>query len=98
MKRNNLRKTFAILVLSLFALSLFTVCAFAEGETVAPIGGGAAVQPDPGAEKPSVLEGIFSGRNLALLGAALAVALRKGRRHRGRGIQRAAVRGSLPVR
>ena len=74
MKRNNLRKTFAILVLSLFALSLFTVCAFAEGETVAPIGGGAAVQPDPGAEKPSVLEGIFSGRNLALLGAALAVA------------------------
>ena len=75
MKRNNLRKTFAILVLSLFALSLFTVCAFAEGETVAPIGGGAAVQPDPGAEKPSVLEGIFSGRNLALLGAALAVAL-----------------------
>lgn len=75
MKRNNLRKTFAILVLSLFALSLFTVCAFAEGETVAPIEGGAAVQPDPGAEKPSVLEGIFSGRNLALLGAALAVAL-----------------------
>ena len=75
MKRNNLRKTFAILVLSLFALSLFTVCAFAEGETVAPIGGGAAVQPNPGAEKPSVLEGIFSGRNLALLGAALAVAL-----------------------
>jgi len=71
MKRNNLRKTFAILVLSLFALSLFTVCAFAEGETVAPIGGGAAVQPDPGAEKPSVLEGIFSGRNLALLGVAL---------------------------
>ena len=60
MKRNNLRKTFAILVLSLFALSLFTVCAFAEGETVAPIEGGAAVQPDPGAEKPSVLEGIFS--------------------------------------
>ena len=73
MKRNNLRKTFAILVLSLFALSLFTVCAFAEGETVAPIGGGAAVQPDPGAEKPSVLEGIFSGRNC--LGSAKGVGI-----------------------
>ena len=87
MKRNNLRKTFAILVLSLFALSLFTVCAFAEGETVAPIGGGAAVQPDPGAEKPSVLEGIFSGRNLALLGAA----------RRPAGNAERACRGSIPA-
>ncbi len=79
MKRNNLRKTLAILVLSLFALSLFTVCAFAE-ETISPIGGGGnAVQPAPGEQQTSaagtVIQGIFSGRNLALLGAALAVAL-----------------------
>lgn len=55
MKRNNLRKTFAILVLSLFALSLFTVCAFAEGETVAPIEGGRRFSRIPAPKSPPCL-------------------------------------------
>ena len=76
MNRNNLRKLFAILVISLLALSLFTVCAFAEEAPLSPIGGDG--QPAPGAAASAggeVIKGIFSGRNLALLGAALAVAL-----------------------
>ncbi len=77
MKRNTLRKTIAVMLLSLFALTLFTVCAFAE-EPIEPISGDAA-QPAPGEAQTSagseVIKGIFCGRNLALLGAALAVAL-----------------------
>ena len=82
-------KRIAVLVLSVLALlSLCTLCAFAEDvekdttaatdstEEIPTIG---AIE-DPETDTPAdtvatVLKGIFSGTNLALLGAALAVAL-----------------------
>lgn len=86
MKRDRICKMFAVVVLSLLALSLLTVCVAAAGEPMEGIDGMGG-QPMPGeigelggeAEKTSaageVIKGIFSGQNLALLGAALAVAL-----------------------
>lgn len=79
MNRKTIRKAFATLILALLAVSLLTVCVAAAGEPISPMEGEAG-QPIPGeAEKTSaageVIKGIFSGRNLALLGAALAVAL-----------------------
>lgn len=83
MNRKNFRKVFAILILALLAVSMLTVCVAAAGEPVSPIEGtaGQLVPGDAGAEAEKtsaageVIKGIFSGRNLALLGAALAVAL-----------------------
>ncbi len=80
MKKRTLQRILVAL-LALFALSaLLTVAAFADesvAETVPETAPVADVAPD--AEDPStvtqVLKGIFSGTNLALLGAALAVAL-----------------------
>ncbi|MBP3665422.1 MAG: V-type ATP synthase subunit K [Clostridia bacterium] len=81
----NLKKI-AVLALTLLAvLSCFTLCAFAEdvtGEPQPPVND-APIQGTPDApEAPTagdtvatVLKNIFSGTNLALLGAALAVAL-----------------------
>lgn len=76
-------KKIAVLALTLLALlSCFTLCAFAEDvpppQDEAPtIGALDTPQPNtPVADTvATVLKGIFSGTNLALLGAALAVAL-----------------------
>lgn len=86
MKRNRICKVFAVVILSLAVASMLAVCVAAAGEPGSPIEGigGMGEQPMPGepggeAEKTSaageVIKGIFSGQNLALLGAALAVAL-----------------------
>lgn len=67
-------KKILMLALSLFAvLSLFTVAAFAED--VQPTPDAPVAAPTAAETAAEVLKGIFSGTNLALLGAALAVAL-----------------------
>ena len=76
-------KRIATLALTLLAvLSCFTLCAFAEDLNDAPqppvndtITIGPSVNAPVGDTVATVLKGIFSGTNLALLGAALAVAL-----------------------
>ena len=68
MKRTTIRKIFALVLSVAAVLCLFTVAAFAA-EADAP----AATTPAETAS--AVIKGIFSGTNLALLGAALAVAL-----------------------
>ncbi len=74
MKITTVKKTLAALLAVLFALSLVTVVACAaEGEPALGAGGLAPETEKSGVS--TVLEGIFSGVNLALLGAALAVAL-----------------------
>lgn len=81
-------KRILMIALSLVAvLALFTVSAFAEEPATtaapdapveAPVDAPAPVAPEantPAETAAAVLKGIFSGTNLALLGAALAVAL-----------------------
>ncbi len=65
------RKIFAVLVSVLAVMALLTVSAFAEVDLTPDM-----VEPaTPGETAAAVIRGIFSGTNLALLGAALAVAL-----------------------
>lgn len=80
----NLKRIAALALTLLTVLSCFTLCVFAEDVTDAPQPpvNDAPVQGAPDApEAPvadtvaTVLKNIFSGTNLALLGAALAVAL-----------------------
>jgi V/A-type H+-transporting ATPase subunit K len=81
--KNRTVKRIAALALTLLAvLSCFTLCAFAEDVTDAPQPpvsnapvADAPEAPTAGDTVATVLKGIFSGTNLALLGAALAVAL-----------------------
>ncbi len=70
MKKHTLQKIFAVL-LALFAVSaVLTVSVFAGEPAPAPM------EPaTPGETALEILKGIFSGTNLALLGAALAVTL-----------------------
>ncbi len=78
MKKRTLQKILVVL-LALFALSaVMTVSAFANEPVVGdtPPTADAPAQPEtPGETAAAVIKGIFSGTNLALLGAALAVAL-----------------------
>ncbi len=76
MKIRNLRKLIALCVALIAVLSLLTVSVFAE-ETTASVTtvGGADAPATPAETAAEVIKGVFSGTNLALLGAALAVAL-----------------------
>ena len=69
--KTNILKKFAALALTVLALmTLFTLCVAAEEATT-----GATSEAPLSESVATVLKAIFSGTNLALLGAALAVAL-----------------------
>ena len=69
--KTNILKKFAALALTVLALmTLFTLCVAAEDATT-----GATSEAPLSESVATVLKAIFSGTNLALLGAALAVAL-----------------------
>ncbi len=70
MKTNILKKLAALALTVLALMTLFTLCAAAEDVTI-----GATPEVPAGESVATVLKSIFSGTNLALLGAALAVAL-----------------------
>lgn len=87
MKTNSVKKLATLALTLLTLLSLFTLCVLAEdvtttAETEAETNAPVASTPEAPEQTPAVgdtvatvLKGIFSGTNLALLGAALAVAL-----------------------
>lgn len=72
MKNRTFQKLAAFLLAIVAILALMTISAFAETPSDAPISGAPTAPADTAA---AVIKGIFSGTNLALLGAALAVAL-----------------------
>ncbi len=85
MKNLTVKKIAALALTLLAVLSCFTLCIFAEdvtGEAQPPVNDApvqdtadAPEEPSAGDTVATVLKNIFSGTNLALLGAALAVAL-----------------------
>ena len=90
MKLSTIKRIAALALTLLAVLSCFTLCAFAEDVTEAATEAATETVTDaaddtlttgPSTDAPvadtvaTVLKGIFSGTNLALLGAALAVAL-----------------------
>ena len=82
MKLSAIKRIAALALTLLAVLSCFTLCAFAEDLNNAPqppvndiITTGPSANAPVGDTVATVLKGIFSGTNLALLGAALAVAL-----------------------
>ena len=82
MKLSAIKRIAALALTLLAVLSCFTLCAFAEDLNDAPqppvndtITTGPSANAPVGDTVATVLKGIFSGTNLALLGAALAVAL-----------------------
>ncbi len=90
MKTSTIKRIAALALTLLAVLSCFTLCAFAEDVTEAATEAATETVTDaaddtlttgPSTDAPvadtvaTVLKGIFSGTNLALLGAALAVAL-----------------------